>query len=68
MEALKIILIIFAFLIGVGLLGLLTAKLNGIDLDKDPKDMPEKQMILFVILCPFFYMAMLLKKIFKKRK
>ena len=68
MEALKIILIVFVFLIFVGVLGLITAKLNGIDLDKDPREMPEKQMILFAILRPFFCMAILLKKIFKKKK
>ena len=68
MEALKIIAIVIAFLLFVGLLGLLTAKLNGIDLDKKPSEMPEDKMILFAILQPMFYMAILLKKIFKKRK
>lgn len=64
----KIILMVVGFLVLVVLLGLITAKLNGIELGKEPDEMSEKSLALYIPLRPFLFPAELVVKLFKKKK
>lgn len=57
MEALKIILACIAFILAVGLLALLAAKINGVELGKDPADMSDKSRALYIALRPLWKIA-----------
>ena len=63
----KIILLILAFLVLVILLGLLTAKLNHIELDKEPEEMSEHSFVLYNILKPLLLPAKLVIRLFKQK-
>lgn len=57
MEALKIILLCLAFILAVGLLALFAAKINGIELGKDPAEMSDKSRALYFALRPLWKIA-----------
>lgn len=57
MEALKIILLCLAFILAVGLLAVVAAKLNGVELGKDPADMSPKSRALYIALRPLWKIA-----------
>lgn len=57
MEALKIILACIAFILAVGLLALLAAKINGVELGKDPAEMSDKSRALYIALRPLWKIA-----------
>lgn len=57
MEALKIILLCLAFIIAVGLLAVVAAKLNGVELGEDPADMSPKSRALYIALRPLWKIA-----------
>lgn len=57
MEALKIILLCLAFILAIGLLAVVAAKLNGVELGKDPADMSPKSRALYIALRPLWKIA-----------
>lgn len=57
MEALKIILLCLAFILAVGLLAVVAAKLNGVELGKDPAEMSPKSRALYIALRPLWKIA-----------
>lgn len=66
MEALKIIILCLAFVIVVGLLALLAAKINGVELGKDPAEMSDKSRALYIALRPLWKIAEWISAPFKR--
>ena len=56
-EVLKILLLCIAFVILVGLLALLAAKINGVKLGKDPAEMSDNSRALYIALRPLWKIA-----------
>lgn len=68
MEALEIIGCVLAFLAVVVVIGLLTAWSAGIDLRKDPGELPERAFVLYGILRPILTPARLVVRLVCRKR
>ena len=66
MEIVYIILLVFAFVLVLGLMMGIIAKIYKIDVDKEIDEMPEKSAAIFISLFPLFAVYKAERFVFKK--
>lgn len=68
MEALKIICIVAGFIVAVGILGWLSAKINGVELGEEPGQMSERSRILWGLFRPIWILAEWVSRPFRRKR